>query len=158
MSAGGTSAGGKLAINIAQMAHSSGQFELRALALGCAVVDATRTDRSSPKPNPMVNTRLQKLTVESYFPDATRRREPLASPFYDPNLAAALPPTLIMTGALDTLAPEMDDLATRLTQQGVPVTYRRYDNVDHGFSHFKPIETARDSIALTGEFLLETLR
>ena len=98
------------------------------------------------------------MMLDTYFADVARRREPLASPAFAPDLAAAVPPVLIMTGGLDTLGPEMDLLAEQLRAAHVPVTHRRYPDADHGFSHFVPAGTARDSIELLGSFLLEHLR
>jgi hypothetical protein len=43
---------------------------------------------------------------DTYFADASRRLEAIASPLFDAQLALALPATLIMTGEDDTLAPE----------------------------------------------------
>ncbi|GGM94556.1 carboxylesterase [Lentzea pudingi] len=158
VSVGGTSAGGKLAFNIVQMVHAAGDRPLRALVAICAVADATRTDRTSPKPDALIDTRAQKLMLNSYFADTVKRTERLASPAFDPDLAAALPPTLILTGGLDTLGPEMDTLAERLMAEGAQVDHRRFPAADHGFSHFPPVETARKSIQLVGRFLLRHLR
>lgn len=157
ISVGGTSSGGKLAINVAQMMHETGVAPLRAIALGCALADVSRTDRTSTKTRPFVSPLMQRLIAETYFADASRRREPLASPLFDPDLALAMPPALIMTGGLDTLGPEMDLLAERLARQGVEVTHRRFPEADHGFSHYKPVEVARESIELTGAHLLKHL-
>jgi acetyl esterase len=157
ISVGGTSAGGKLAINVVQMMHETGVAPLRAIALGCAVADVTRIYRASAKARPMVSPRMQRLVGNTYFANASRRREPLASPLFDPDLAQAMPPTLIMTGGLDTLGPEMDLLAERLADQKVEVTHRKFPDADHGFSHYKPVEVARESIELTGTYLLKHL-
>lgn len=157
ISVGGTSSGGKLAINVAQMRQEAGVAPLRAIALGCALADVTRTDRMSAKARPFISPRMQRLMADTYFADASRRREPLASPLFDPDLARAMPPALIMTGGLDTVGPEMDLLAERLAWQGVEVTHRRFPDADHAFSHYKPVEVARESIELTGAHLRKHL-
>ena len=52
---------------------------------------------------------------------------------YDAALAVAMPPTLIQTAGLDTLAPEGAELARVLEGGGVEVAYREYQDADHGF-------------------------
>jgi acetyl esterase len=124
-----------------------------ALVAAFAVADVTRTDRASGKSNAKISQAIQRLVKETYFVDAAQRSGPIASPFYDENLAAALPATLIMTGEYDTLAAEMDRLAERLAQAGVTVVHRRFAKSDHGFTHEPPAERAREAIALFGEHL-----
>ncbi len=153
ISVGGESAGGKLAINVCQMAHMSGAFRPRALVTAFAVADVTRADRTSAKRGAKIAPWLQRLVNDTYFVDAARRTEPIASPLYDENLAHALPATLIMTGEDDTLAAEMDHIARLLQAADVSVVHRRFAKTDHGFTHGPPIETAREAIGLIGEHL-----
>jgi acetyl esterase len=153
ISVGGESAGGKLAINVCQLAHASGIFRPCALVAAFAVADVTRTDRTSGKRNAKISQTIQNLVKETYFVDAARRLDPIASPLYDKNLAAALPATLIMTGEYDTLAAEMDGLAEQLAAAGVTVVHRRFAKTDHGFTHHPPAGQAREAISLFGEHL-----
>jgi acetyl esterase len=153
ISVGGASAGGKLAINVCQLAYAIGHFRPCALVAAYAIADFTRTDRISVHGAAKITPAIQRLVNATYFADAARRAEPLASPLHDPNLAGALPPTLIMTGARDSLAPEMDALAVRLAAAGVPISHRQFADADHGFTHERPVERAREAIELIGEFL-----
>lgn len=153
ISVGGESAGGKLAINVCQLAYAGGVFRPCALVAAYAVADHTRSDRTSGKRFEKIPRALQRLVNDTYFAAASRRSEALASPLFDSNLALALPATLIMTGEDDTLAPEMDRLAETLGAAGVSVVHRRFANTDHGFTHHPPVETAREAIALTGAHL-----
>jgi acetyl esterase len=153
ISVGGESAGGKLAINVCQLAYAGGLFRPCALVAAFAIADVTRTDRRSAKRFAKISPALQRLVNDTYFADAARRLEAIASPFFDPHLALALPATLIMTGEYDTLAPEMDALAQMLGAAGVPVVHRQFAQTDHGFTHRPPVETARQAIALTGDHL-----
>jgi acetyl esterase len=153
ISVGGSSAGGKLAINVCQLAHANETPRLRALVTAYAVADVTRTDRTSAKRNAKISSRIQRLVNDTYFVDAARHFDPIASPLHDENLARALPPTLIMTGEYDTLAPEMDQIADMLQAAGVAVVHRRFAKTDHGFANGLPVETAREAIRLIGEQL-----
>jgi acetyl esterase len=51
----------------------------------------------------------------------------------------------------------MDELAERLAAEGVEVTHRRFAETDHGFTHSKPVETAREAITMMGDNLLSNL-
>jgi acetyl esterase len=143
LSVGGESAGGKLAINVCQLAHASGAFRPRALIATYAVADIARAD----------GTWLQRLLHATYFADASRRSEPVASPYDDAELAAALPATLIVTAAGDALATQMDQLAARLLAAGVSVVHRRFAATGHGFTHTGPVAAAREAIGLMGDLL-----
>jgi acetyl esterase len=153
ISVGGFSAGGKLAMNVCQLAYAEKRFRPCALASAFAVADVTRTDRTSAKPNAKISRGLQRLVKATYFIDVSRLAEPIASPLWDEHLALALPPTLIMTGEHDTLADEMDLIAETLRAAGVPVVHRRFAGTDHGFTHGGSVETAREAIGLIGEHL-----
>ena len=153
ISVGGESAGGKLAINVCQLAQADGVFRPCALVAAFAVADVTRTDRTSIKRHAKISQSIQRLVSDTYFVDASRRSDPIASPRYDEHLARALPATLIMTGEYDTLAAEMDELAEMLRAAGVPVVHRQFARTDHGFTHCPPIETAREAIGLIGKHL-----
>lgn len=136
----GISAGSKLAINVCQQLHAAGEERPVAVSLIVPVTDMSRTDRRSSTPRPVISPFVQRLVAWAYFPDVERRREPLAAPRYDAALPAAMPPTLIQTGRLDTLAPEGADLARALQQGGVEVAHREYERADHGFYSSGPLE------------------
>lgn len=77
-----------------------------AVSLVVPVVGVTRADRTSSLARPAISPLVQRAVQWSYFPDAERGSEPLASPRFDTLLAAAMPPTLVQTAVADTLAPE----------------------------------------------------
>lgn len=153
----GISAGGKHALTVTQLAHETPTVTLRALLLVTAPADVTRTDRTSPLPKPVISQQVQQLAADTYFADASRRTEPLASPRLDHDLAAKVPPTLILTGEYDTLGPEMDKLAAALAADGAEVTHHMFPATDHGFLHVKPVETVREALALIKTHLLAHL-
>ena len=100
---------------------------------------------------------VQRLAADTYFPDVSRRREPLASPISDDALASKPPPTLILTGEYDTLGPEMDRIVEDLAAAGAEVTHHRFPQTDHGFLHYKPVETAREAMGPIETHLLANL-
>ncbi|PWN45990.1 alpha/beta-hydrolase [Ceraceosorus guamensis] len=163
ISVSGFSAGGKLALNIAQQAHaeSNETLRLRALAPYFTMFDVTRSKRRSKHSNifPVVPAWQLALVQAVYFPDIASRSTPLASPYHDPALAEACRgiPLLITTGGRDTLGVEGDEVARRLGDAGVDVTHKCFEAADHAYTHKGSKETARESIMMLGDFLTKHL-
>jgi acetyl esterase len=153
VSVGGPGAGGKLALNVALQAIDDGYGRPVAVCSGYGVADLSMPDelRTSSKKRPAVTPPLMKLVRQTYFAGADVT-SPLASPARHPRLAE-LPPTLILTAGHDTLRHESNALARTLASLGVPVTYREFPDADHGFTHAKPVQTARAAIRLLGAHL-----
>jgi acetyl esterase len=129
----GVSAGAKLAINICQQSHWQSLTGPSAVALVVPVTDVFRTDRRSSAAKASISPFVQRFVEWSYFPDAATRRSALASPRYDPSVAAAMPPTLILVGELDTLADEGKEFAAVLQAAGVTAVLRTFTGSDHDF-------------------------
>ncbi|WP_328580429.1 alpha/beta hydrolase fold domain-containing protein [Streptomyces sp. NBC_00370] len=154
LAVGGLSAGSKLAVNICQQARDAGTPLPVALVSGYGATDMTLPPghRTSPAKHPAVAPWLIRLMYNTYFADPAARREPLASPALDDDLAG-FPPTLVMTGTLDAMAPESDCFARRLAASGVAVTHESFPESDHGFTHGKPADVARRSLELIAAHL-----
>ena len=148
----GVSAGSKLSINICQQLHAAGAPLPLAVSLTVPFTDATLTARTSSSPKPAISPLVLRAVAWSYFPDRERRREPLASPRFDPDLPAAMPPTLIQTGGVDTLAAEGAELADTLRSAGIEVVHREYPGADHDFYCSKPEATVRAMLTQISDF------
>lgn len=70
--------------------------------------------------------------LNAYVPNESDRESPYASPLLADD-HSGLPPAYIMTAAFDPLLDEGSLYAQRLEKAGVPVTYRKYDGMLHGF-------------------------
>jgi acetyl esterase len=153
LSVGGPSSGGQVAFSVVAQALDAGGFVPVAVSSEFGVADLSLPDeqRTSPKARPVVPRRLMRLVRETYFVGADLT-DPLASPARHPRLAE-FPPTLVMTAELDTLRNEMNELAADMSRRGVQVTHREFAGVDHGFTHAKPVEVAREALWLLGEHL-----
>jgi acetyl esterase len=156
MSVTGASAGAKLAVNVCQQAYRAGDVALRAAVLAFPVVDLTRSDRTSIKKHPRISPLIQRLAIDAYVVDPSVRHQPLASPAFDVDLAAAMPPTLIMTGEFDTLGPEGDELAAQLSRRDLAITHHRFSRTDHGFTKSETA-TAHAAMKLIGAHLIRHL-
>lgn len=153
ISVGGPSAGGQFALSVALLALESGRYVPVAVTseYGCADMSRTNAQRTSPKKRPVVGNALMNLVHATYF-NGTDLTSPGVSPIFHPMLNR-LPPTLILTAEFDTLRHESNDLAAKLQALGVDVTYKQFAGVDHGFTHQKPVATAREAITMIGEHL-----
>ncbi|OBB20735.1 hypothetical protein A5761_04325 [Mycolicibacterium setense] len=152
---GGPSAGGKLALTVALDAIDTGGLRPLAVTTEYGVADLSRSNeqRSSTKRRPIVGRQLMNLVNATYY-KGVDTADPRVSPIFHPRLAE-LPPTLVLTAEFDTLKHESNDLAAKLAGLGVAVTHREYDDVDHGFTHRKPVQVARTAITAIGEHLRE---
>lgn len=149
----GASAGAKLAVNVCQQLRAAGLPGPQAIALVVPVVDVSRTDRTSSIRRPAISPLVQRFVGWAYFPDVARRREPLASPLFDDDLAGALPPALILTGSNDTLAPEGAALAATLRTAGTRVEHHEYPGADHDFLAGRDRAVIRDALDRIATFL-----
>ncbi|WP_243795180.1 alpha/beta hydrolase [Saccharopolyspora gloriosae] len=136
ISLGGASAGGKLALSTLQLAHRADGPPVRAAATLVPMVDATIAPRdyTSALPAPQINPRIVRLIRDTYFVDAERRTDPLASPLLDPDITAALPPLLVLSAEHDTLTPQIERFVERVAAEGAAVTHRGFEGCDHGFA------------------------
>ncbi|OLT18618.1 hypothetical protein BJF78_00405 [Pseudonocardia sp. CNS-139] len=150
---GGASAGSKIAMSVvAQAIDDGGPLPIALTSeFGCSDLSRSDATRTTTIANPVVPAAMIGLARRTYFLGA----DPL-----DPRVSVALhprlgefPPTLIMTGEHDTLRHEMNDLAADLVKRGVQVTHREFPGVDHGFTHNRPVEIAREAVFMIGAHL-----
>jgi acetyl esterase len=153
VSVGGSSSGTQVAFSVVSQAIDAGGYIPVALSSEFGACDISRPDaqRPSDKKRPMVSPQLTSLVRNTYFVGADPT-DPLVSPAYYPRLAE-FPPTLIMTAEFDTLRHEMNEIAADMAAKGVEVTHKQFAGVDHGFTHAKPVEVARESVQMIGDHL-----
>ena len=70
-----------------------------------------------------------------YFKDDQDFKHPYASPILHPDLTG-LPPATILTAQYDPLRDVGKAYADKLEESGVPVTYKNYEDLIHGFANF----------------------
>lgn len=142
VSIGGGSAGGNLALAALELARRAGDPPVRAAALLMPSVDQTipaaehvsplRSANGSPLRS-FVNPRLVRSIEVTYFADASRRGEVLASPVLSNDELAALPPLLVIGADRDALRPQYERFVAKARHHGIPVTYQCFDDLDHDF-------------------------
>jgi len=132
---GGDSAGGGLAAMIAQRARAEGaraprfQLLIYPWLIACADNAAYRDFGACP---PLVREDIPWFL--SHCLNSDHEREDVR---FAPGLAqdlAGLAPALVYTAGFDILCDEAEDYAQRLAQAGVPVVYRCFESLPHGFT------------------------
>jgi acetyl esterase len=150
----GDSAGGNLAAAVALSLRDAGGPRLAYQLLIYPVTDYNFETRSYIENG--VGYRLTRSTMEyywsSYVRDAAEAADQRASPLRATDVAG-VPPALVVTAEFDPLRDEGRAYAERLQAAGVPVEYREYAGLIHGFvSHGGMVDRAREAlheIALT---------
>jgi acetyl esterase len=159
LAVGGDSAGGNLAAVVAQQTRNDG---VRA-AFQLLIYPAADFTMSMPSIRQMGRgTFLQYDTMvwfrEHYLRSEADYRDPRASPLFAESLEG-LPPAFVATAGFDPLRDEGKAYADRLRDAGVPVRYKCYPSLFHGFfSASGGIEAARSTLVEAAAALREALK
>lgn len=130
---GGFSAGGQLAAAACLQSIAAGHPRPAFALLGVPSLDvAQEWSDKRPVGTPMLGRGILDLVRSTYFRDAARRTEPLASPLLAPSVAG-FPPTMLITAEVDLLRREGDAFARRLSEVGVAVEHVVVPGHDHYF-------------------------
>lgn len=155
---GGASAGANLALAGAlRIRDEGGQAPcLMVLLYGVFGVDqATASYREFARPE------LFAPAMEAFFQfyagDEEKRQNPLVAPLLAD--LSGLPPAFVNAAGLDTLRDDSRALAARLAEVGVPVEFKEYPGVLHGFTQYSRVsQAARDAIDDAGRALAAVIR
>jgi acetyl esterase len=156
----GDSAGGQLVASVAIRARGAGL----PLALQVLIYPATNYAFDTPsylehQQGAMLTAPLMRWFWSQYLKDPARAGEPDCSPLRVPDLTG-LPRTLLLTAEYDPLRDEGEAYARRLEQADVPLTWRRYEGLIHGFVRMPALITrandAIDEVASTVRSALRT--
>lgn len=147
---GGASAGANLAMAATLRLRDEGGPApcLMVLLYGVFGVDQTTASyRKFARPD------LFAPAMENFFQiyagDEEKRRHPLVAPLLAD--LSGLPPAFVMAAGVDTLRDDSRALAARLVEVGVPVEFKEYPGVLHGFTQYSRVsQVARDAIDAAG--------
>ena len=136
---GGHSAGGNLATVICLKAKETQEFKLCLQVLDYPPLDIakdpdlkTKYPKGSTKGIRIVSPKMERMYNKCYvLPNEAKN--PLVSPIYAKDLHD-LPPALVITANKDRLAEEGEIYAKMLKNAGVPVTFKMFTGVGHGFT------------------------
>lgn len=156
----GESAGGGLAAALALLARDRGEIPLAFQLLTYPALDDRTCTR---EPHPVAGEFLWTRHNNRYGWRALLGQEPGddgASPYAAPARAedlSSLPPTFLMTGALDLFVDECLEFARRLNAAGVPVEFHLYPGAFHAFDAWPAARVSeqarRDRVAALRRFL-----
>lgn len=152
---GGDSAGGNLAAAVTHMARDRGgpafcyQVLLYPSTDHSAVLDSTKTGVEYTL-NTLDRVRFH---TASYLNSQEEAANPLASPLLAENFAN-LPPALLITAEYDYLHEQGRLYAQRLQAAGVPVMYKHYHDMMHGFINMAEfLDTGKQALTEVGVML-----
>jgi acetyl esterase len=130
----GDSAGGNLAAAVCLRARNEEGPSIGLQILLYPATILTDTDSASRRDffGYVLTEESGQHVLDAYLPNKSDRDNPYASPLLAGD-HSGLPPAYIMTAAFDPLLDEGNRYARRLEEAGVPVTYRKYDGMLHGF-------------------------
>ncbi|MCG2840175.1 alpha/beta hydrolase [Sandaracinobacter sp. RS1-74] len=165
---GGDSAGGHVAINIAQRQVKAGKPVPAAMLLfypGAGLPQDDPSYRLFGKGYALDSAFIE-FILPRVFEDYRRDRIREADEFMNPvsaNSLAGLPPTIVATAGFDILRDSGRRFADRLEEDGVPVRYTNYSSLTHSFLQFsavvKDADTAStESARLFGESIRNPAR
>jgi acetyl esterase len=143
---GGDSIGGNFAAVICQELRRHGEPQPALQLLLYPAVDvASETQSMSVYADawPLSRT-VMEWFMGHYMGPGDNPADPRLSPIKAEDLAA-LAPAVIATAGFDPLADQGEAYARRLKAAGVPVLYRCYDNLAHGFCAFTGVAPAADT-------------
>lgn len=140
---GGDSAGGNLAASVSYQATREGGAKPAFQLLLYPAVDATVRRRSREvfgDLNLILSDADMTWFLDQYVPEMDRRADVRLSVLLAEDLAG-LPPAHVVTAGFDPLRDEGEEYARRLTEAGVPVVARRFDDLVHGFANLRQAGT-----------------
>lgn len=148
MAVGGESAGANLAAVVALMAQERGATPLVHQVLAYPVISYA-FDTPSQRENAegyFLTRDMMKWFWQQYLTNDADGENPLASPLRARYLTGVAPAT-ILTAEFDPLRDEGAAYAAKLREAGVPVTYKCYEGLIHGFfGMVKVVEPARKAL------------
>lgn len=148
---GGDSAGGHLSALVANALRDAGPFLQLLIYPG---VDLTQSFPSLRDFGQGYVLEAEKIDwyLEQFVPPDVARDRPDVSPWFEPDLAGVCP-ALVYTAGFDPLLDEGEAYARRLTEAGVAVTYRCFEDQIHGFANMAgAIDVARAAVdTITGD-------
>ena len=143
---GGDSAGGNLATVAARRAPGLAVLQV----LAYPPVDATMGHPSYTTCNTdrTLDARSMAACYDAYAGDPD---DPDVSPLRAEDLSG-LPPTLLFTAGHDVLRDEAEEYGERLREAGVPVEFRRFEDMVHGFLRWGGVvDRTREALDLIGD-------
>ncbi len=157
---GGDSAGGNLSACVALMARDKGAPKLVHQACIYPVIDRNfnRTSYVDNAAGPVLTKGMMEWFWKLYLRNDKDAYHPYVAPLHAADLRNLAPATVI-TAEYDPLRDEGAAYAKKLQQFGVPVDYKCYDGVTHGFVSMWPaVDIGKDGVKHVSENLKKAFK
>ena len=142
---GGDSMGGNFAAVVCQELRRAGepQPDLQLLVYPCVDVASETPSMTTYADAFPLSRALMDWFMGHYMGPGADPADPRLSPIREDDLSG-LAPAVVVTAGFDPLVDQGEAYAKRLRDAGVPVTYRCYDSLAHGFTAFTGVLPAAD--------------
>lgn len=114
---------------------------LQVLVYGNFDLTAALSSQADMPPGGGVDAETERWFISQWVPDQARHGDPDVSPLYAPDLSG-LPPTVIVSAALDSLRLEADAFAERLRGAGIETELRQEAGMVHNFLLYDEVSPA----------------
>ena len=155
ISVGGDSAGGNLAAAVALKVRDEKLVSLASqlLVYPCTNKDFTTDSYKELAQGYGLSTKAMQWFWDQYIQDARHADNPYACPARATNFKD-LPPTVLITAQYDPLIRDSENYKKLLENDGVPVVYKQFDGVIHGFFRAPEITSvSNEAIAFVAQEL-----
>ena len=155
ISVGGDSAGGNLAAAVALKNRNEGSISLASqlLVYPCTNKDFTTDSYKELAQGYGLSTKAMQWFWDQYIQDARHADNPYACPARATNFKD-LPPTVLIAAQYDPLISDSENYKKLLENDGVPVVYKQFDGVIHGFFRAPEITSvSNEAIAFVAQEL-----
>jgi len=130
----GHSAGGNFCAALGLMDNEKQELGLKGMILDYPPTDIVTDPYDKPSPKGCLPPNVCRMFNAAYC-TPEEANNPLVSPsFATENMVGNFPPTLVITAGRDSLAGETEKLKDTLINAGVDVTFKRFEDVIHGFT------------------------
>lgn len=159
IAAGGDSAGGNLTAALCGSRKEAGKPLpcLQVLIYPCTDMNFATASCKECAEGFLLTLAAMKWFRGHYLGSEDAWNDPLASPLLAQDLSGH-PPAIVVTAGFDPLADEGEAYADKLRAAGVPVTYRSYDSLIHGFANMSLIPEVRKAVEEIADLLDHGLR
>ncbi|MCW3464998.1 alpha/beta hydrolase [Chitinophaga nivalis] len=130
----GESSGGNLAVVTALRTRDLNGPAIAMQIVVCPIMDTDFTTASylAPENQRLLTSEVMVRLWNDYVPDPDDRTQVYAAPLRAGDFSG-LPAAVILTAGFDPLCDEGEAYAAALVQQGIPVVFKRYTHLTHGF-------------------------
>lgn len=139
----GHSAGGNFCAAIGLMENKASKLGLKGIILDYPPTDIATDPFDKPMPKGCLPPQMCRQFNDAYCTPEEAKNPLVSSAFATEDMVKNFPATLVITAGKDSLSFETERLKDTMLHAGVDVTFRRFEDVIHGFTVITPAQARR---------------